>query len=49
MFARRLLLDGDGGREPLDAVHVGLVHEPGEPVGAGREGSKELSIQNDGR
>ena len=32
-----LLLDGDGGREPLDRVHVRLLHELQELPGIGRE------------
>jgi len=33
----RLLLDGDGGGKPLDAVDVGLVHDGQELPGIGRE------------
>ena len=32
-----LLLDRDGGREPLDGVDVGLFHQPEELPGVGRE------------
>ena len=31
------LLDGDGGREPFDVLHVRLVHELQELPGVGRE------------
>ncbi len=33
-----VLLDGDRGREALDGVHVGLLHEAQELAGVGREG-----------
>jgi hypothetical protein len=35
---RRLLVDGDGRRQPFDEVDVGLVHLPEELPGIGREG-----------
>ena len=34
----RLLVDGDGGREPLDEIDVGLVHLAQELAGVGGEG-----------
>ena len=36
-FRGCLLLDGDGGREPLDGVNVRLVHYPKELVDLGGE------------
>ena len=38
IFGGGLLLDGDGGGEPLDGVHVRLLHDAGELPGVGREG-----------
>ena len=32
-----LLLDGDGGREALDVVHIGFVHHGEELPGVGRQ------------
>jgi len=32
------LVDGNGGREPFDGVHVGLVHLPEELPGVGGKG-----------
>jgi hypothetical protein len=37
VVAGRLLLDGDGGGEPLDRLHVGLVHLLQELAGIGRQ------------
>jgi hypothetical protein len=37
IFRRRLLLDGDGGREPLDRVDVGLLHLLEELPGVRRQ------------
>ncbi len=37
IFGGRLLLDGDGGREPLDGVNVRLVHDAQELAGVGGE------------
>ena len=37
VVGRRLLLDGDGGREPLDVVHIGFVHHGEELPGIGRQ------------
>ena len=37
IVARRLLVDGDGGRQAIDAVHVRLVHLPEELTRVGRE------------
>ena len=37
VLPRGLLLDGDGRREPLDRVHVGLLHQPEELPRVGRE------------
>ncbi len=37
VLAGALLLDGDGGREALDAVHIGLLHLVEELPGVGRE------------
>src|SRR5205085_11483578 len=37
IVARRLLLDGDGGREPLDQVDVGLLHQLEELARVRRE------------
>ena len=34
----RLLLDRDGGRESVDAVDIGLLHQPQELARVGREG-----------
>jgi len=38
VLAGGLLLDGDRGRQPLDEVHVRLVHLLQELAGVGREG-----------
>jgi len=35
---RVLAVDGDGGRDPLDLVHLGAVHAVHELAGVGREG-----------
>ena len=47
---RGLLVDGDCGREPLDEVHVGLVHLAEELAGVGGEGLdvSTLSLGIDG-
>ena len=37
VVAGGLLLDGDGGREPLDRVDVGLLHQLEELPGVGRQ------------
>ena len=37
VVAGGLLLDRDGGREALDGVHVGLLHQPEELPGVGRQ------------
>ncbi len=34
---RRLLLDGNRGRKPLDIIHIGLVHPPQKLSGIGRK------------
>ena len=49
-LAGGLLLDGDGGGEPLDGVDVGLLHEPEElpRVGAQRLDVAALSLGEDG-
>ena len=33
-----LLVDGDGGRQPLDVINIGLVHSPQELPSVGRQG-----------
>ena len=38
VLARGLLVDGDGGREALDVVHVRLFHLAEELAGVGGEG-----------
>ena len=38
------MIDGNGGGESLDHVHVGLVHLPEEHTGIGRQGLHEAAV-----
>ena len=37
VLGRRLLIDGDGGRQAFDGIHVGLIHLAQELPGVGRQ------------
>ena len=44
ILARGLLLDGDGGREALDGVHVRFLHDAEELPGVRGEGLEFLRV-----